>query len=163
MARNHRPAPQQRGPGGASRRMGRTTDRRPTQLHDRAYAELMLAAAEVDEDRSLGGQPESASMILIARARHAVRGGVQALHRGDDETLPSWATSSLPDTHIALVNDVRQAMDWPTLHRMLGPHRHLLSSPDLRRSIEALTALYTMHSAPTILLGLLDEICLLYT
>jgi hypothetical protein len=49
-------------------------------------------------------------------------------------------------------------MDWPTLHRMLGPHRHLLSSPDLRRSVEALTALNPMHSAPTILLGLLDEI-----
>ncbi|MGH8907964.1 MAG: hypothetical protein ACRD0K_15970 [Egibacteraceae bacterium] len=120
----------------------------------KARKELRCAAEEADR---IPADESAIRIAMITRARLAVRSAVQA-HGHVDGDLPVWATAPIPTAHVELVNAVGQASDWPALHAALDRHRDVLGSPQLRVSLHALAGLYPNNPAPSLLLGLLDEI-----
>ena len=124
-----------------------------------AWEQLRRAAADTDLPPSDEQPPDRMSVILIMRARQAVRSLAHDLAppAATDE-LPSWASAPIPGPHLDLVNAYAQAEDWPAAEAMLHDHREVLTSPQFHTTLTALADLYLTNPVPGQLLGLLEEI-----
>ena len=120
-------------------------------LWEEAREELRRAAREADE------ASENEPIIVLERARHAIRSLAQTLGPAHDG-LPVWAIAALPDRHVQLVDAVAHAADWPALHAALAQHADALSAPELRVTLRALADLSPGNTAPRQLQDLLDEV-----
>jgi hypothetical protein len=98
-------------------------------------------------------------IIVTMRARQSVRSLAQDLGRpATTNELPVWASAPIPDAHVSLVNDYGQAEDWPAAEAALNDQREILTSPQFRTTLTALSGLYLTNPVPGQLLRLLDEI-----
>ena len=120
-------------------------------LLEEAREELRRAAREAD------AASENEPIIVLERARHAIRSLAQTLGPAHDG-LPVWAIAALPDRHVQLVDAVAHAADWPALHAALAQHADALSAPELRVTLRALADLFPGNTAPRQLQDLLDEV-----
>ncbi|GHE65585.1 hypothetical protein GCM10017771_89240 [Streptomyces capitiformicae] len=94
---------------------------------------------------------------LLRRARQAIRTTV-AEHGLDDDRLPDWATSPLPDAAIELVNEWAAASDWHHAEAFLRAHGEQLMAPGLRHDLQVTAAIFPGHAEIGNLTGLLDAI-----
>jgi hypothetical protein len=91
------------------------------------------------------------------RARDAIRSLIQQLSL-DVPDLPTWATTSITNEDIDLVNAYAAADTWPEQQATLNAYKELFVSPDFRAALCALADLYPVNPIPGRLLALLDEI-----
>ncbi|MGH3937799.1 MAG: hypothetical protein ACRDTG_04065 [Pseudonocardiaceae bacterium] len=125
---------------------------------EQAWDQLRKAAAEADLPAAGGGPPDRASVILISRARIAIRSLVEDLGSAAAEGLPVWASAPILDSQIELINAYGQADDWLATQAVLDGHRESLTSPEFRTAVHALAGLHPANPVPGNLLRLLDEI-----
>ena len=128
-----------------------------TDVHDQAIAEMRTATIEANQPIFNNDMPEQLAVLLVMRARSAVRSVVQhiSLPPGD---LPAWAEAPITDEHVDFVNSYAMAASGPTEVAALDAHRELLTSPDFRVALTALVDLNPANQVPKQLLALLDEI-----
>ncbi|MGH3913110.1 MAG: hypothetical protein ACRDTC_06830, partial [Pseudonocardiaceae bacterium] len=126
---------------------------------EQAWDQLCKAAAEADLPAAGDGSPDRTSVILISRARIAIRSLVGDFgSTAAAEGLPVWASAPLLDSQIELVNAYGRADGWPATQRVLDGHRESLTSPEFRTAVHALAGLDPANPVAGNLLRLLDEI-----
>ncbi|MGH3785720.1 MAG: tetratricopeptide repeat protein [Pseudonocardiaceae bacterium] len=126
---------------------------------EQAWDQLRQAAAEADLPAIGDGAPDRTSVILMSRARLAIRSLAQDLGFAPAaDGLPAWASAPIPDSHVELVNAYGQAGDWPAIQAVLDEHREVLTSLEFRTTLQALASLYPANPVPDNLLQLLGEV-----
>lgn len=124
------------------------------------HDELVLATERLrvsaaDADKPPGEDADRGQLIVVVRARQAIRDLAERL--GTLDGLPRWATAPLRDEHTVLLNTVASG-DWPAISEALRGAAAELPSTSLEDGLVVVEALYPGHPAPNRLRALRDEI-----
>ncbi len=124
---------------------------------DRAVVELNGAVADADEPVVANGSGDQLALVVVMRARNAVRLLVQAMPSSPTD-FPEWAAAPIPTGAIDLVNAYTAADRWPDRQAALDAAPDVFTSAGFRTALTALAGLYPANPVPAELLTLLDEI-----
>lgn len=122
-----------------------------------ASHQLQRAALEADCLPSGDGVDHEKWMILVRKARLAVRSAVRNTSL-DLDGLPLWATAPVPESHVALVNTIGHSPDWPTAREALNSNRDILTTAAFATSLEVILALQPGDTMLDMIVQVLREI-----